>query len=177
MEKNVGSVGAFLLLLLVFVLFLIFFHQDTLPALKRLSIKAGTWLKSLFARSRQELLEEGNEEELKTEESENMLVTDTEEQKDEKNLETLDRRELESSPLNVEGNGNWEVYPAEKEITHTEPIDDLTESEREDESSGWTISDDENDSPQNELHISDEDGPEMVINTPQTEEATDLWTH
>jgi len=174
MEKNVGSVGAFLLLLLVFVLFLIFFHQDTLPALKRLSIKAGTWLKSLFARSRQELLEEGNEEELKTEESENMLVTDAEEQKDEKNLETLDRRELESSPLNVEGNGNWEVYPAEKEITHTEPIDDLTESEREDESSGWTISDDENDSPQNELHISDEDGPEMVINTPQTEEATDL---
>ena len=163
MENNMGSAGTFLLLLLVFVLFLIFFHQDTLPALKRMAMKVGEWLKSLFVRSKQELMEEESVEEdsIKAKVTEEPVTAEEEENNDMGSVQ----------PLSVNEEDDWVVAPSETETRHTEPADGLPQEE-ENETAGWTISDEE-EATDNAMQISDENGPDMVINTPQTEEATD----
>ncbi|MBP5742939.1 MAG: DNA translocase FtsK, partial [Paludibacteraceae bacterium] len=62
MANNVGKPGTFLIILAFLILFIVFFHQETIPYLVRLLERFWTWLKDLFGHKVKDELLEGEDD-------------------------------------------------------------------------------------------------------------------
>ncbi|MBQ2590888.1 MAG: DNA translocase FtsK 4TM domain-containing protein, partial [Paludibacteraceae bacterium] len=121
LSDNVGIPGTFLIILAFLVLFIVFFHQETLPYLASLCQRFWAWFKELFAHKVPEELIEGEEEV----EPENVQTDEVKDNGEKGNVVAPVIAQTDKGTYEGEEDGddnNWTITEGPESV-HTESVD------------------------------------------------------